>query len=77
MSEFAELSPTEIRLLREHRSQKAMEARPPDTSQTILRLMAVLRHAALAGRAIDPNDPLWKKLLMIVPIVKLACDPED
>jgi hypothetical protein len=62
MSEFDKLSADEIRVLREHRAQKAIESRPPDTKEVLVRLMRIIRDAALAGRAIDPNDPLWEKV---------------
>jgi hypothetical protein len=71
MTEFDKLSADEIRVLREHRAQKAMATRPPDTREVILRLMRIIRDASLAGRAIDPNDPLWEKICELVPIVNL------
>lgn len=71
MTEFEDLSSTEIRLLREHRAQAAIESRPVDKVQVILRLMRIIRDAALAGMFVDPNDPLWVKIFEIIPAVTL------
>lgn len=62
MPEFNQLSKDEIRLLREHRAQAAIEQRPFDKRMAHVQIKAAIVNLVCLGLNINPNDPLYRTL---------------
>jgi hypothetical protein len=72
MNEFANMTPDEVRVLREHRANKAMAERPVPKSAVFIRQIAIIRQAAQTMLDVNPHDTsdkLAAKILELVPEV--------
>lgn len=67
MSEFADLSSDEIRMLRERRAQMAIETRPVDKPVALGQLLTAMRSLAAVGLQLDPNVALWQAIIELIP----------
>ena len=68
MSEFGELTPAEIRILREHRANEALKAHPttkPLPTTILDMLITALAYQLRIGRRLDPENPVWRDLCRI------------
>lgn len=62
-----ELTAEEVRQIQEQRAQSAIETRPIDQRDAILKVFVAMRALVLIGKNLDPNDQLWDSLFHAIP----------